>query len=179
MVLEVLAWRVLGYDDDGIDLYFTNPNTETSVKGLRKSIPDFVTAMGEARPSPLGPQGQGYVKTNPYHELDKIMPKAINLQGKSKTVIILTDGLWEGIPYEEYVDRYIKETLCRLAGQDPTTLHRSPRPGPAGKGAESDDWRDYLEKIRPITLQFIAFGYKGDKGWARMERLDDMLDGLP
>jgi len=171
-VLEALVWRVLGYDSDGIELYFTNPDPNPHVKPSKKqNVQTFVDAMGLASPK----LSQTKTKTKLRPRLSKIMRDFNDAREKPRTVLILTDGIWEGMPYEADIDEWVKENLCELAGQDPKTLQSPSREPTGGEG-----WQANFEKSRPITFQFICFGHSGP-GKSRMERLDNLLrdQGLP
>ncbi|KAK0729524.1 hypothetical protein B0H67DRAFT_638129 [Lasiosphaeris hirsuta] len=170
-LLEVLVWRVLGYDSDGIELYFTDMETTISVEpGKRQGVQDFVDAMTKARPRTIHK-----LKTKLRPRLNKIMATYGDKKRKPTTVLILTDGAWEGLPYEDDVGQWITENLCGLAGQDPKALQ-----SPTQKPSTIGDWQANFEETRPITFQFIAFG-NHPEGIARMKRLDDLLgeQGLP
>ncbi|KAK0634030.1 kinase-like domain-containing protein [Immersiella caudata] len=166
-VLEVLVWRVLGYDSDGIELFFTNPATKVWVGPSKKqSVDMFLDAMQEARPSRFP------TKTTLRPGLSKIMSSHNETQ-KARTVFILTDGRWEGMPFEEDTERWVKQNLCELAGKDPETLQ-----SPTEESGRR--WQDDFEESRSITFQFIAFG-RSPLGKRRMKRLDNLMkgEGLP
>ncbi|KAK3392807.1 kinase-like domain-containing protein [Podospora didyma] len=160
-LLRILVWRSLGYDDDGMELYFTNPDTRVLVKAAKnQDVMDFVSAMNKARPNQPGQRGS---KTNLDTKLQEIIShyttaKRSSAKEKRKTIIILTDGIWEGMSDDELQTRML-ETLRRLAD-----LHR-------------EDVTKTLEDIRPITFQFVAFG-DNQKALDRMRRLDDDMEKL-
>ncbi|KAK5659160.1 hypothetical protein OQA88_1250 [Cercophora sp. LCS_1] len=167
-VLEVLAWRALGYDSDGMELYFTNPSTKASIKSKSQTVQEFVSAMNYARPKPSGESWHG---TDLRSRLTKIMSTLDEESGKGKrkTVLVLTDGAWEGTPFDDAVDQWMKTTLCDMAGQNPESLQ-----SPTRDSQGSRIWQAQIEEDRPITFQFIAFGHN-KIGWTRMKRLDDLL----
>jgi hypothetical protein len=74
---------------------------------------------------------------------------------RPKTIIILTDGVWDNILYEGAVDDVIKSQIKHFIwqGQDDKELSAS----------------------RPLTFQFIRFGHHPE-GMIRLERLDDHLE---
>lgn len=175
-VLETLVWRIWEYDNDGMELYFTNQETTASVRpGRKQSVDIFVKALDEARPtSPCG------IKTTLRPKLSEIMAKYYNYKGpagtrKRQTVLILTDGIWEKQAYDVDVDTWMTETICQLAGKNPKTI-KPTEPGPNKEKA----WQTAFEESRQVTFQFIAFGHD-TKGLERMKRLDDLLvkQGLP
>lgn len=167
-VLEVLIWRVLGYDSDGIELFFTDPKSSHLSMGPSKkqSVEQFLDAIRNARPT----MKSAMTELRP--SLNKIMSN-YDPKGKLRTVFILTDGVWEGMPYESNIEDWVMNSVCELAGQDPKTL-QSPRRQSTG------DWQLGFEELRPITFQFIAFGHD-TIGQRRMKRLDDLMAerGLP
>jgi hypothetical protein len=169
-LLEVLVWRVLGYDSDGIELFFTNPATKIWVGPSKKqSVETFLEAMDAACPGPV------ITKTKLRLGLSRVM-SSYNETQKARTVFILTDGRWEGMPFEEDTERWVKENLCELAGQDPEML-QSPTEESSNLGLR---WQAKFEESRPITFQFIAFGHS-PQGERRMKRLDNLMKdkGLP
>ncbi|KAI0484791.1 hypothetical protein GGR56DRAFT_680530 [Xylariaceae sp. FL0804] len=166
-LLEVLVWRSLGYDEDGMELYFTNPNTQTRVlPRKREAVEDFVRAMNEARPEGEGPRAH---MTNICEQLkaitlDYVKNKAdVKVSERPKTIIILTDGVWAGTASDE-PEETIKNWYHALKGLNG---HVDPGNGPA----EEED----LAHARPITFQFVAFGQHAP-GIAHMRRLDDYLE---
>src|SRR5687767_1991348 len=114
-LLNVLVWRTLGYDDDGLELYFTNPDTKACVlPSPDQDVNNFMEALREARPK----EGER-VKTDIARALDKLLQRnrkqererrAVTngnagfqkpLEERKKTIIILTDAIWEGSPFDE------------------------------------------------------------------------------
>ncbi|KAK1751003.1 hypothetical protein QBC47DRAFT_83115 [Echria macrotheca] len=177
-VLKILAWRALDYDSDGIELFFTDPTTTAKVptgKNQKQEVNHFLKAMERAKPK--DPGGKNHTETSITAQLSKIFPPGTPyLEGeRKKTVLILTDGRWKGQKYPTEVDELLKFTILSIAGQDPKTLQSTSRE-PAG----NPTWQEVFEEVRPITLQFIAFGHDNE-GWARMKRLDDFMqqEGLP
>jgi len=168
-VLEVLIWRVLGYDSDGIELFFTDPKSSHLSIGPSKkqSVEQFLDAIRNSRPT------MSSARTELRPGLNKIM-SSYHTAGKPRTVFILTDGVWEGLPYESNIEDWVTHSVCELARQDPKTL-QSPSRESAGSF-----WQWDFEELRPITFQFIAFGHD-TIGKRRMKRLDDLMAerGLP
>jgi hypothetical protein len=175
-LLKVLTWRSLGYDSDGMELYFTDPDTKFSVKpGKNQSVGDFVRAMDEARPKRRASKTD--VKTDVYPKLQEIMLHYIQMRTSSvrekpKTVIILTDGVWEGMPREDDLDSWMEQNLYRVADQLRKDILDQPNQGMM-------TWQELLEKSRPITFEFVFFGWDPN-GARRMVRLDEIgKRGLP
>jgi hypothetical protein len=159
--IEILAWRALGYDDDGMELYFTDESTGVRVKQSKdQSVKDFTRAMKQAYPKHF----QLYKSCGIVEALQKIMTEYNNQQKfpdskkKKKTVIVLTDGVWYGLKNPFEVEFIIKKQLRQLQSS-------------GGDGIVS---------ARPFTMEFIRFGHDL-QGMERLRRLDDdlMNDGLP
>lgn len=168
-LLRVLVWRSLGYDDDGMELYFTNPDTKECVRQSRdQQLSDFEKAMDDAEPLSEG------CKTNLCHKLtDIINPYVAQSQSakkpKAKTIIVLTDGIWQGDRSEDAIRDIIELNMRTLAGisraevQSTTTqLHRLTT----------------LSRTRPFTIQFISFGHD-KQGLEHMASLDDNMKEYP
>ena len=158
-LLTTLVRRAIGYDDDGIELYFTSQeNMKHSAVVLPKQrVEDFTHAMSQWRPANQGYLPQG---TNIVPSLSKVMGKYQSEQKKPKTIIVLTDGIWQGLSDEYAVDNLIINNLKSLR-----TIH----PNTAACGNVS-----MIESIRPLTIQFVRFG-QNPHGSDRLRRLDDCL----
>lgn len=120
-LLEVLVWRALGYDEDGMELYFTNPDTKpgaivdsAKARSFRKSVKKYTKAMELAEP--LAP-GSTACKTTIIPQLERIindysMVKASRkIEERKKTIIVLTDGRWEGMHDEYSADIYLESAF--------------------------------------------------------------------
>ncbi|KXH63874.1 hypothetical protein CSAL01_03108 [Colletotrichum salicis] len=168
-VLKLLVWRSLGYDDDGMELYFTNPATQASVKQRKtQKLEDFTNAMERADPHRAPPPGY---KTNVLRKLDGIFSdytQRAHTKLKPQTIIYLTDGAWQDSPPDSDLEDAIMARFKALAA---ACLPRTAPPASA-----SDDGMDnvskMLKKHRPTMIQFIAFGHN-QAGIDRMKRLDD------
>ncbi|KAF3053232.1 hypothetical protein E8E11_000162 [Didymella keratinophila] len=145
-LLETLALKAHGQDPDGPDLAFTNDSN----KGLErvKDATDLRKKMLEVKPMvftnmkrALEPIFQSYVSV-----INRTSNKTL---AKSLTVIILTDGLWEGMSDPNEITTAIMGWYEQL------------------KTAMKGFLRD-----RQISIQFIQFG---DDATAteRLRRLDD------
>lgn len=172
--MSVLVSRSLGYDDNGMELHFSDQNRGNSVEGSnRECVDDFVQAMNSARPSPEGSSGEH--KSNIAGFLRKVFADYTHAAAggpekvKKKTIIVLTDGAWKGMMGEYEVDEEVhwgmKAVGMELAQR--TTKEANGVPTQAEKNAA-------LEAERPITIQFIRFGHDRT-GRERLRRLDDDL----
>ncbi|KAI0024210.1 hypothetical protein F4780DRAFT_776037 [Xylariomycetidae sp. FL0641] len=161
-VMHVLAWRALSYDEDGMELYFSNPETKAKVDRKQQGVLDFDKAMKAGEPQ-LNKQGPRATITP---VLARIMTNFTSSYSggstkKSKTIIVLTDGVWEDVDGEHSVDTLIKTELPRL-------------------GWDQSEPPEQFAKKRLLTIQFIRFGYH-PQGMERLRRLDDDLReaGIP
>ncbi|KAF7531296.1 hypothetical protein G7054_g8990 [Neopestalotiopsis clavispora] len=143
-LIRILTWRALGYDEDGMELYFTETLDHVKQKKNQK-VTDFLNVMTKAKPNMRNSaSSNGIVKT-----LNNILNNPLQPpQDRPKTIIILTDGVWEGLANDEAMDSLIRYHLDAL----PEDVKR-------------------LDK-RPITFQFISFGYNKE-ALERLRRLDD------
>ena len=158
-LLTTLIRRAIGYDDDGIELYFTSQeNMQTpAVKLQKQRVADFTRAMGKARPVAHSylPQGTDIV---PW--ISMVMGRYLWEKKKPKTIIILTDGIWQGMNDEYAVDNLIIRNLQQLK-----TIHSD---------TVANDYISIIEEMRPLTIQFVRFG-QHPHGSDRLQRLDDRL----
>ncbi|KAH9240282.1 hypothetical protein K456DRAFT_1930801 [Colletotrichum gloeosporioides 23] len=180
-LLEVLVWRALGYDEDGMELYFTNPDTKpgaivdsAKARSFRKSVKKYTKAMELAEP--LAP-GSTACKTTIIPQLERIindysMVKASRkIEERKKTIIVLTDGRWEGMHDEYSADIYLESAFHGLKD-----LHSD---GPPIEGSHLQTGQD-IAKIRPVTIEFVQFD-NDQRATERLRRLDDdlKLHGCP
>lgn len=180
-LLEVLVWRALGYDDDGMELYFTNPDTKpkatidsVTAQSVKKAVKKYTKAMELAEPMALGPTA---CKTTIIPQLERIindysMAKASKkTEERKKTIIVLTDGRWEGMHNEYSVDIYLRSAFHGLRD-----LHGDV---PYIEGGHLQTGTD-ISKIRPVTIEFVQFG-NDRRATERLRRLDDdmKLYGCP
>ncbi|EFQ30215.1 uncharacterized protein GLRG_05359 [Colletotrichum graminicola M1.001] len=172
----VLVWRSLGYDDNGMELYFTNPDTnpKATMWGSQQ-LKHFTKAMELANPAVTKFPAE-VVETAIVPELTRIInsytrAKTSKSPPRKKTIIILTDGIWKGMKMEHTIDVYLKSTFNELKD-----LHGDLSYIPPGKSHEQAD----ISKIRPVTIQFVQFGDDQDAK-ERLRRLDDdmRLYGCP
>ncbi|GKT46581.1 uncharacterized protein ColSpa_06762 [Colletotrichum spaethianum] len=175
-LLEVLVWRVLGYDDNGMELYFTNPDTNPKAivrEEKSQTVQQFARAMDLGKPAK---NGLVVCQTTIVPELERIVnvytrAKLSKPETRKRTIIVLTDGIWEGMHDEYTLDVYLTSAFHGLRDIHGDLTY-----------VESDQPldREGISTIRPITIQFIQFG--NDKGASeRLRRLDDDLwyNGCP
>ncbi|KAE9576091.1 hypothetical protein CGMCC3_g7715 [Colletotrichum fructicola] len=175
-LIEVLVWRSLGYDDNGMEIYFTDADTDPTAKVKEspdQTVKEFLNAMRVAAPKSVK---SSTVKTTIQPELERIInqytrAKTSKMQPRKKTIIILTDGIWEGMNNEYTLDTYLMSTLSSLRDLHGDLAHIKPGQLPG---------QHDIEKIRPVTIQFVQFG-QNQRATDRLRRLDDelKLNGYP
>ncbi|CAJ2504353.1 Uu.00g117470.m01.CDS01 [Anthostomella pinea] len=176
-LLRVLVWRSLGYDDDGMELYFTDPKTTAKVSRRKTQIVEnFMSAMDQAKPRP---RGRGEHRTHLLLKLSDIVndyaSKKYNsaIREKAKTIIIFTDGVWED---QGEVETTIENWYDRLRMRSLHTSSNSTHQDQAVRADTPQGIREasssHFAESRPITFQFVAFGHDAE-GIDRMKRLDD------
>jgi hypothetical protein len=177
----ILAWRLLGYDDDGMEMYFTHP-PETGPAEVRQrkrkkkeELKPFKEALKNATPA----KREG-TDTNMQPILDHYMNEYLRSTStlsptgkpiKKKTIIVLTDGAWSGMHDEHLVDKCIRGKLDALVDQYTPTAQERRTPNESRKAIRKEAIK-LLENDRPVTIQFIRFGHH-PKGVPRLQRLDD------
>ncbi|OLN86226.1 Dual specificity protein kinase TTK [Colletotrichum chlorophyti] len=169
-LLEVLVWRALGYDDNGMELCFTNPDTNprAPVRESRKqTVRQFTKAMRLAGPAREGPSA---CQTTIIPELERIIneytrAKLSKTKSRNKTIIVLTDGIWQGMHDEYTLDLYFRSAFHNLRD-----LHGDFNENDTIKSADHRD----ISETRPVTIQFVQFG-NDSKATERLRRLDDDL----
>ncbi|KAI1339834.1 hypothetical protein F5Y15DRAFT_415753 [Xylariaceae sp. FL0016] len=166
-VLRVLVWRSLGYDEDGMELYFTDPSTAAGVsQTTSQTLEGFMREMRKAKPRPPGPNTHQTDITIKLNELFLQYAKDkgnSNKQERPKTIIVLTDGAWEALPSENDIKAFqgcFNLLLDRL--------------GIGGTSPRKSLLEDF-SRTRPVTIQFVAFGSNPDRQ-GRMKRLDDEFE---
>ncbi|UQC73822.1 uncharacterized protein CLUP02_00469 [Colletotrichum lupini] len=170
-LLEVMVWRALAYDDDGMEMYFTNPDTnpKATVRGSKsQSVRSFTKALDLAEPAAA--TSQTSVETTIIPELERIIndytrAKTSKYEPRKKTIIVLTDGIWRGMHDEYTVDTYLRSTFhcLRDLHGDLTYIH-----------PDQPHSRKDVSEIRPVTIQFVQFG-DDKEARERLRRLDDDL----
>jgi hypothetical protein len=148
-VLETLAMKLAGLDEDGLDLVFTI-GKDFNVENARgpKAPEKFKNAMGFARPTvPTRPDWRA--KTDMGSTLSKLFSNYTSRhQKKGMTLIVLTDGVWEGSSKEQGIETLIAEFCEKLKS---TTMER-----------------------RKFSIEFVRFG-DNPQSMAKLKRLDDDL----
>lgn len=148
-LLETLVMKSHGQDPDGPDLNFTNDSLKLE---KQKDATAFRRAMQKVRPAK-----DGGIHTNLKTALDPILNNYSSMvkqaPDKSKvnalTVIILTDGLWQGMADPKEIESKIVQFHKQL-------IHKM----------------DGMMKDRQVSIQFIQFGDDGEAR-ERLRRLDD------
>ncbi|KAL2874726.1 hypothetical protein SGCOL_010100 [Colletotrichum sp. CLE4] len=171
-LLEVMVWRALAYDDDGMEMYFTNPDTNPRaiVRGSKsQSAKDFTKALEFAEPEAANSPTSA-VETTIIPELERIIndytrAKTSKDEPRKKTIIVLTDGIWQGMHDEYTVDTYLRSTFHCLRDLHGDLTYIQP-----GQPHSRKD----VSEIRPVTIQFVQFG-DNKKAGERLRRLDDDL----
>ena len=112
--------KAKGQDPDGMDLYFTTGNVNL---GNKEKASKFVAKMEEGYP-------KDGVRTNIIESLGTIFDKYLNSlcitsnQARNVTLIVLTDGAWDGTTNKERVSDKIVEFLEQLGKRTTTLKHR-------------------------------------------------------
>ncbi|ORY57867.1 uncharacterized protein BCR38DRAFT_81607 [Pseudomassariella vexata] len=142
ITLQVLAAKVEGLDNDGIDLIFTFNDRNNVRNSKRNASYVFRDAMNRAKApqDDSKPYGTDMART-----LGEIFQQYLKRPSKKMTLLILTDGVWEGSPDPNEVENKI------------ATFLKSP--------VIESTFRD-----RAFSIQFISFG---QSGISRLEALDD------
>lgn len=161
-LLETLAMKLEGQDKNGMDLHFTRG--QSCLRDCKKHS-KFKDKMNEEQARPM----KG-VHTDLSESLGKILQRYLDdlkrgmaiMTGirniKKLTLIVLTDGKWEGMGDREEIFRLIADF-----GKDMQTITK-------GKLLTMED---KLEKRR-VTIEFVQFGNDAD-ATARLRRLDNDL----
>jgi hypothetical protein len=150
-LLEALAMKASGQDEDGMDLCFTNGN---------------VHAEGKKRPGTLLEKMQDpNARADPKHgwqtdittKLESLFLNYLSYVSKSRrkvrylVIIIFTDGKWEGMKNKHEIENSIVRFVGKLKDAQNGYLH-----------------------YRQVSFQFIQFGDDEDARH-RLQRLDDDL----
>lgn len=146
VALEILATMTGSHDKDGLDLEFTiGKNHNTSSASVRKLLHKFDKAQEEA----LRPRDPSKSGTDMATILDQIFSKYLLNTTKPMTLIVLTDGLWEGTISDVDVETSVVEFLGNAAIKKQSS------------------------NIRWFSIEFVSFGQAGLK---KLEALDDDLE---
>ena len=167
-LLETLIRKARNQDPDGMDLFFTSGSVKVEgyesrmkiVKGFKDDR--FTKAMKDPKARPaLGHH------TNPLTKMSEILDSYLDevrrqkyrgIPHKKMTLIVLTDGLWEGMNDKEGVRNLIIQVVTKLR----------------------EIIGDVKLNERPLSIQFIQFGDNPDAEY-RLWSLDNQLkyDGIP
>ena len=148
--LETLVMKAHGLDPDGMDLTFTTGKIKVEGKEEPKA---FVQAMKDGYP-------KEHVATNMVESLSKILNEYIRkLRSRDQTssstntvtLIVLTDGLWDGTTQKEHVKEKIVEFLQELERLRLNNI-----------------------EFRPFSIEFVQFGHDAD-ATRRLKDLDNFL----
>ncbi|TGJ84445.1 hypothetical protein E0Z10_g4314 [Xylaria hypoxylon] len=172
-VLRVLVMRSLGYDDNGMELRFTDELDEKwrLRPKKRQSTDDFLKKMSDADPNK---RRNNMSKTDMSASLSLILEDHLrkNSDGsrlkRHLTILVLTDGLWEKNK-EMDVDNYLVTFIKRI----PEENWKPETPPEASIPSNKPPSRP-----RPISIQFIRFGYHPN-AIVRLDRLDNHLKDRP
>ncbi|TRX90586.1 hypothetical protein FHL15_008559 [Xylaria flabelliformis] len=169
-LLKVLVMRSLGYDDNGMELRFTNDvDGKWTLNPKKNQKPeDFLARMVDADPKK---RRFSITETDMTASLTLILENHLknNSDGRRLkrhlTILVLTDGLWE-INKEYDVDNYLVTFIKRIPEEnwEPET--------PVGMSNKLPS------RPRPISIQFIRFGHHPD-AILRLNRLDNELKDRP
>jgi hypothetical protein len=146
--LVALAEKVVAFDDDGVDLVFTFANNVLGCKKVKNPRGKFERAMISAREliptDPDKPLATDMAKTlgEVFHEYRK------ERNQKRMTLIILTDGGWEGSLQPNEVEKKIALFI-------------------------GDSKRANVFEDRHFTIQFVSFG---DRATDRLDALDNDME---
>ena len=148
ILLELLVTKAAGLDKNGMDVSFTRGNAvlngEKDAKLFRK-----VMLKRDVQP-------QAGVHTDMRSSLGFIFEQYIRYlssplsQKKHLTLIVFTDGLWEGTPSKETVEDKVADFIKRVVDIRGTLINR------------------------PVSLQFVQFG-NDPEATLRLQHMDDEL----
>ncbi|KFY38314.1 hypothetical protein V494_04413 [Pseudogymnoascus sp. VKM F-4513 (FW-928)] len=151
-LLKTLLLKATGQDENGMDLSFTSGNV--SVRGSN-DLAKFMKAMDDSKPQP-----RLHIHTDMRRSLGDIFHKyyqgATRRDAKNLTVIVFTDGMWDGMEDKDEVGNLIiafAKKLQKTVGD---------------------------LKARPVSIEFVQFG-KALEAANRLRRLDDdlVVSGIP
>ncbi|KAF2726702.1 hypothetical protein EJ04DRAFT_173330 [Polyplosphaeria fusca] len=156
-VLETLVMKASPFDKNGMDLFFTLGPSENNLLN-EKSESAFRKKMLLSRPH----KRHHKLVTDMVRPIESIFDKYFNdiderkRKGKKPkeqlTLIILTDGMWEGMSSSDEVYKYVQTLLKKL---------------------EKRDILGY--KKRPVSIEFVQFG-DDDNATERLRALDDDME---
>ena len=148
ILLELLVTKAAGLDKNGMDASFTCGNAKLNGEKDSKSFRKLML-----RPEV---QPQKGVRTDMTSSLGFIFDHYIQYlsnhfgQKKHLTLIVFTDGLWEGTPSKETVEDEVADFIKRVVEIRGTLINR------------------------PVSLQFVQFG-NDPEATLRLQHMDDEL----
>ncbi|KAK8121989.1 serine/threonine protein kinase [Apiospora sp. TS-2023a] len=166
-VLDILVWCTLEYDDDGMELHFTNhdDNLQLKPKSKKKQKREHFTRRLDIAEPRLTDDVATDMSASLACILDRHLINYSSSSGMKRnlTVFILTDGLWErhrgnDTAVDDYITNFIQEI---------------PDPG-FDSGNRTGNSAEGKPRERPISVQFIRFGHYKDAR-DRLQRLDNDL----
>jgi len=165
-VMEVLTRKLVKYDTDGMELYFTDPATSTAIlPRVNGQYKDFIQATKLAAPSSQRGHNTDIVPKltelmNKYFlDLRRDWPKSARM----RTIYVLTDGIWAAS-----TDRSVDDFFCYQLRR----LHESCQSDTSSNYVSQDGERKKI--VRPLTVQFIQLGFDAD-ATQRFKRLDEQF----
>lgn len=150
-VLETLAMKLAGLDDDGLDLVFTIGQDWNVCNAKRQNaLARFKRAMENATPIMVDNFNQAE-KTNMNETLGQVFDDYLKSnQRKRMTLLVLTDGIWQGSVKEKGVEKKIAGFVQELLRRQQTM------------------------EDRRFSIQFIRFGDDAN-AIKRLDGLDNQL----
>ena len=172
-LLETLIRKARNQDPDGMDLFFTSGSVKVEGYESRMKIVErfkhdrFTKAMKDPKARPALGHHTDLGHTNPLTKMSEILASYLDevrrqkyrgIPHKKMTLIVLTDGLWEGMNDKEGVRNLIIQVVTKLR----------------------EIIGDVKLNERPLSIQFIQFGDNPDAEY-RLWSLDNQLkyDGIP
>lgn len=164
-VLDILVWCTLEYDDDGLELHFTNNDDDLQIKpnSKRKQKREHFTRRLDLAEPRLTDNVTTDMSASLACILDRHLINYSSSTGMKRnlTVFVLTDGLWErhcnnNTAVDEYITIFIQKIPDPNSDADKRT----------GNSSEEKP------RERPISIQFIRFGHDKDAR-NRLHRLDN------
>jgi hypothetical protein len=159
-LLETLVMKAKGQDDDGIDLSFTNYQVNFKSSNDQSKFKDAMESP-QIRPTPTS-----QVHTDIRVALGEITSRYLRVVEANRrsvtpvralTVIVFTDGKWDGMRDKNDVENTIVKFALELQRLEGNNLRQ-----------------------RQVSFEFVQFGKDKDAAY-RLQRLDDHLPfrGVP
>lgn len=167
-LLHMMEQKIHGYDSNGIDLRFTRPrvqpvNHKTPLHRKLIGRPKLRVSWEAEMRANAPVVGEFAIRTSMSSALSAVfnefLPLDVLEMSRKFTLIVLTDGLWEGDP--DAVRKYIKTFMRKAHTRWNQNL------------AVSKD-KILKDSHRPISIQFVQFG-SDLEAFLRMRHLDNGL----